>query len=85
MLVFAEGANIEELCQRLQSIEIWLGHSVHTECDIATSEQIMLGEGLQQVEREESGLGDVVSVQILKPTSMPQHMNSCPSVTSPHR
>ena len=47
LLVFADGENIEKLCQKLWSIEIWLGHSVHTGCDIATPEQMMLGEGLQ--------------------------------------
>ena len=46
LLVFAQGENIEKLCQKLWSIEIWLGHSVHTGCDVATLEQIMLGEGL---------------------------------------
>ena len=46
LLYFAEGENIEKLCLKLRSIEIWLGCSVHTGCDIATPEQIMLGEGL---------------------------------------
>ena len=45
-LVFAEGENIVKLCQKLQSIEIWLGSSIHTGCDVATSEQMMLTEGL---------------------------------------
>ena len=34
-LVFAEDENIEMLHQTLQSIEIWLGHSVHTGCNVA--------------------------------------------------
>ena len=46
LLVFAENENIEELCQKLQSVEIWLGHHVHTGFDVATLEQMMLGEGL---------------------------------------
>ena len=55
--VFVEGEDVEELCQKLWSIEVWLGHSVHTGCDIATPEQMMLEEGLQWVEREEDTLG----------------------------
>ena len=46
LLVFAEGENIEKLCQTLQSIELWLGHRVHTGYDIATPKQMMLGEAL---------------------------------------
>ena len=38
LLVFEEGENIEKLCLKLWSIEIWLGHSVHTECDVAPPE-----------------------------------------------
>ena len=44
LLVFAEGENIEELYQKLWSIEIWLGCSVCTGCDVAILEQMMLGE-----------------------------------------
>ena len=40
LLVFEEGENIEKLHQKLRSIEIWLGHSVQSGCDIATPEQI---------------------------------------------
>ena len=43
LLVFAESENIEELCEKLQSVEIWLGCSVNTGCDVATPEQMMLG------------------------------------------
>ena len=46
LLVFAEDENIEKLCQKLQSIEIWLGGSVHTGYDVSTPEQMILGEGL---------------------------------------
>ena len=54
LLVFAEGENIEKLCQTFQSIEIWLGHSGDTGYDVATPKQVMVGEGLCQVGREES-------------------------------
>ena len=37
LLVFAEGEN-ERLCQKLWSIEIWLGCSVHSGFDTATPE-----------------------------------------------
>ena len=46
LIAFAEGDNIEKLCQKLHSIEILLGCSVCTGCDITTLEQMMLGEGL---------------------------------------
>ena len=46
LLVFAEGENIEKLCEKLWTLEIWLGCSVHTGCSVVTPEQMMLGEGL---------------------------------------
>ena len=55
---------------------------MHMGCDVATPEQMMLGEGLQWVERDKKALEESVSVQILRQTSVPQHENSCPSVTS---
>ena len=79
LLVFAESENIE-LCLKLQCVEIWLGHSGHTGCDIATLEQIMLGEGLQWLEREENALGETVSAHILKATPESQFKYSCPRV-----
>ena len=30
LLVFTEGENIDELCQKLQTIEVWLESGVHT-------------------------------------------------------
>ena len=56
LLGFAEGENIEKLCQKLWSIEIWLGNSICTGCVVATLEQMILGEGSQQLEREENVL-----------------------------
>ena len=81
-LAFAEGENNEKLCQTLWSIEIWLGHSVHMGCDTATPEQMVLGEGLWWVEREENVLQEGVSTQLSRPTPVPQHENCCPSVPS---
>ena len=46
LLVFVEGENIEKLCQTLLSIEIWLGHSVDTGCDVVTPKQMVVGEQL---------------------------------------
>ena len=46
LLVFAKGENIQKLCQKLWSTEIWLGHSVCTGCDVASPELMLLGEGL---------------------------------------
>ena len=66
----------------MQSIEIWLGHNIHSGCDIATLEQMMLGEGLQQVEREENVLGKGIHTWLSRPTSEPQYENSYLSVTS---
>ena len=58
LLVFAECEHIQKSCQKLQSIKIWLGHSVHTGCDVATPEQMMLQEELQCAGREENVLGE---------------------------
>ena len=52
LLVFAEGENIEKLCQTLQSIEIWLDNRVYTGCGIATPEQMMLGEYCERLEEK---------------------------------
>ena len=76
--VLAENESIEELYQKLPSVEIWLGCSVHSGFDIATSEQMMLEEGLQQVARNENALGEGVSMWISRPTPVPQCKNSCP-------
>ena len=65
LLVFTEGENIDELGQKLLTIEVWLGHGVHTGCDVATPKQMMVGEGLRQVEREENVVGKGVSMQVL--------------------
>ena len=45
-------------------------------------EEMMVGEWLYWIERDENALGEGICTQILRPTSMPQHENSCPSVTS---
>ena len=82
LLVFAEGKNNEKLCQKLQPIEIWLCHSVCTGCDVASQEQMTLGEGLQWMERKENVLGKGISMQLSRLISVPQHKNSCPIVTS---
>ena len=54
LLVFVEGENSEMLCWTLWSIEMWLGHSVHTGCEIATPEQMMVGEWLDLAGIKES-------------------------------
>ena len=43
LLVFAEVKNIKESSRTLQSMEIWLGHSVNTGCNVATQEQMVVG------------------------------------------
>ena len=82
LVVFAEDENIEMLCQTVQSISVWLGHSVHTGCNMATSEQMMVGEGLHQVGREESVSVEGASMQLPRLMSEPQHNISCPSIAS---
>ena len=42
LLVSTEGEDIEEMCNTLQSIKIWLGCLVHIGCDVATPEQVMM-------------------------------------------
>ena len=56
LFVFAEGEDIGQLCSTLQSIKMWLCPSVNTECDVATPEEIMTGDQLHWVGREESVL-----------------------------
>ena len=76
LLVFVKGENIEKLCQMLQSIEIWLGHRVHTGCDVATPEQMMLGEGLWWAGREENMSGESKNMQLSR--LMPDHSKITP-------
>ena len=61
---------------------MWLGCSVHTGCDIATPEQMIVGEGLHWVGREESVSVEGTSIQLPRPISETQHKISCPSVAS---
>ena len=82
LLIIAEDENIEMLCGTLQSIEIWLGHSVHTGCDVATPKGMMVGECLHWVGREESVLVEGTGMQLPRPMSEPQHDISWPSVAS---
>ena len=55
-IVFVEGEDTEKLCSTFQSIKMWLGHSVNTGCNVATPEQMMMGDQLHWVGREESML-----------------------------
>ena len=64
----------------MQSIKTWLGCSVHTGCGIAAPKQIMVEEGLHQVEISESVSVEGASMQLPRPVSDPQHNISCPSV-----
>ena len=82
LLVFAEGENIEKLCEILWSIKIWLGHSVQTGFNVASPKQMMVVEGLHQVGREESVLVEGASTKLPRPMSEPQCEMSCPSVAS---
>ena len=63
LLVFTESENIEKICNTLQSIEMWLGHSVTTGCDVATPKQVLMADQLCWVGRDE-----IVSVE--KSTNM---------------
>ena len=82
LIVFAEGENIEKLCQTLWSIKIWLGYSVHTRCDIVTPEQKIVAEGLCWVGGEESVSVEGVRMQLPRLMSDPQHEIPCHSVAS---
>ena len=73
LLVFAEGENIEKLCRTLQSIEIWLGHSVNTGCNDSRRMSTSGGE-------EESVLVEGASMQLPRPMLEPQCDISSPSV-----
>ena len=44
LLVFTEDEDIEKLGETLQSIKMWLGHSVNTGYDVTTPEQMMMGD-----------------------------------------
>ena len=82
LLVFAEGEDIEKLCSTLQCIEMWFGHSVNTGCDVATFEQMMMGDQLYWVGREESASVEGTNMQLPRPMPEPQHNISCLSVAS---
>ena len=40
LLVFAEGENIDELCKKMQTIEIWLCQSVHTYLTMLSANEV---------------------------------------------
>ena len=81
LLVFAEGENIEKLCQTLWSIEIWVGHKVHTGCDVATPEQMMHAYGYNGEKRRKCVSGGC-KYAVTGPMPEPQYKDYCPSVTS---
>ena len=61
---------------------MWLDHSVNTGCDVATPKQMMMGDRLCWVGREESVPVEGANTQSPRPMSEPQCDISCPSVTS---
>ena len=42
LLVFPQDIDVKRICTTLQSVEIWLGHSVAAMHDIATPEQLSM-------------------------------------------
>ena len=81
-LVFTEGKDIKKLCSTLQSIKMWLGHSINTGRDVATHEQMIMGAWLHRVGREESVLVEGTNTQLPRPMPEPQCNISCPGVAS---
>ena len=44
LLAFMQGEDVEKICNTLQSIEMWLGHSVNIGCSVATPKPVMVGD-----------------------------------------
>ena len=82
LLVFMESEDIEKICNTLQSVEMWLGFSVNIGCKIAKSEEVMMGDWLLQVRREESMSVEDGNTQLPRQIPKPQHDISCPIVAS---
>ena len=80
LLVFTEGDDIEKICKTLQFTKIWLGHSANTGCDVVTPKQMMMGDQLHWVGREESVSVEGINMQL--PMLMPQCDISSLSVAS---
>ena len=79
LLVFAESEDIENICNTLQSIEMWLGHSLNIRHDVATPKQGLMGDQLYQVQSEEIMLVEGANMQLPRQMPLPQHNISCPS------
>ena len=44
LLAFPGNEDIERICNTLQSIEMWLGHSINTGCDVTTPKHVRIGD-----------------------------------------
>ena len=47
LLIFMESEDTEKICNTLQCMEMWLGHSVNIGCSIAKTEQVLMVDQLQ--------------------------------------
>ena len=72
LLVYPKGEEVEKICSTLQFLEKWLGHSVKIGCDVATPEQVSVGDQLQWVEREEVILAEDVHTQVHRSMQEPK-------------
>ena len=82
LLVFTEGEDIEKICNTLQSIKMCLGHSVSIGYNVATPEQVMMGDQLCWLGREESVSVVGANMQLPREMPEPQCDISCASVAS---
>ena len=82
LLVFTESEDIQKICNTLISIEMWLGHSVNIGCNVATPEQVSMGDQLHWVGREEIMSVEGANMQLHRQVPEPQCDISCPSVAS---
>ena len=82
LLIFFDSKDIAKICNILQSIKTWLGCRVKIGCDVATPKQVLMGDQLHWVEREEIVLRGDVNTQMQGPIpELKQHI-SCPSEAS---
>ena len=82
LLVFMESEDIEKICSTLQSIEMWLGHSVNIGSDITKPQQVSMRDQLYWVGREEIMSAVGTNTHLYRQIPEPQYDISCPSVAS---
>ena len=71
LLVFLEDVDVKRNSIALQSVDIWLGHSVTVMFDITTPKQLSMADFLKWLGGDEVTSGEDGNVQLFRPLSDP--------------